>query len=106
MASAATVAASSFNMVVTSPQELIDLVPDERWNSIKGKGSLPEGPLTQPLWVEPPGQDADKQEGVEDEQDSKLTDVGVGDNRTTRSGTIKSKVFRLGHFVETDAVRL
>ncbi|KAI8314155.1 putative aconitate hydratase [Colletotrichum sp. SAR11_240] len=104
LASAATVAASSFDMVVTSPQELIDLVPDERWNSIKGKGSLPEGPLTQPLWVEPPGQDAEKQEGVEHEQEYKLTDAGAGDNGATGSGTIKSKVFRLGDFVDTDAL--
>ncbi|KAJ3959687.1 hypothetical protein N0V92_003685 [Colletotrichum tropicale] len=104
LASAATVAASSFDMVVTSPQELIDLVPDERWNSIKGKGSLPEGSLTQPLWVEPPGQDAEKQEGVEDEQEYKLTDAGAGDNGATGSGTIKSKVFRLGDFVDTDAL--
>ncbi|KAF0325292.1 hypothetical protein GQ607_007619 [Colletotrichum asianum] len=104
LASAATVAASSFNMVVTSPQELIDLVPDERWNSIKGKGSLPEGPLAQPLWVEPPGQDAETHEGVEDEQESKLADAGAGDNGATGSGTIKSKVFRLGDFVDTDAL--
>ncbi|KAK8131833.1 aconitase family protein [Apiospora kogelbergensis] len=64
----ATVAASSFAMVVTSPQKLIDLIPIERWENVKGKGSLPTGSLTEPRWVEPPGKDSavPAQEELED----------------------------------------
>ncbi|CAK7234873.1 hypothetical protein SBRCBS47491_009096 [Sporothrix bragantina] len=54
LASAATVAASSFNMAVTNPQSLIDQIPPERWEALKGRGSLSAAPLrSEPDWVEP-----------------------------------------------------
>lgn len=98
-------------MVVTSPQKLIDLIPIERWENVKGKGSLPTGSLTEPRWVEPPGKDSavPAQEELEDAAytttRSAATD-GQSDEGGLISGTIKSKVHRLGDFVDTDAVRI
>ncbi|KAF6834721.1 3-isopropylmalate dehydratase large subunit 2 [Colletotrichum plurivorum] len=104
LASAATVAASSFDMTVTSPQDLIERISEDKWNSIKGKGSLPEGDLSQPQWVEPPGEDA----VPEDKAAGSLSDMTRGDPEAagmgSSSGVIKSKVFRLGDFVDTDAL--
>ncbi|KAF6838638.1 3-isopropylmalate dehydratase large subunit 2 [Colletotrichum musicola] len=104
LASAATVAASSFDMTVISPQDLIERISEEKWNSIKGKGSLPEGNLSQPQWVEPPGEDA----APEDKAAGSLSDMARGGPEAagmgSSSGVIKSKVFRLGDFVDTDAL--
>ncbi|KAL0940267.1 3-isopropylmalate dehydratase large subunit 2 [Colletotrichum truncatum] len=105
LASAATVAASSFDMFVTSPSELVDAIADERWNSIKGKGSLPEGSLAQPQWVEPPGHDYNEEGEARHTQGSGSIGENSGvDGSSSRSGIIKSKVFRMGDFVDTDAL--
>lgn len=106
MASAATVAASSFDMAVTSPQDLIDLIPADRWAAVKGKGSLADGILSQPQWVEPPGQDAEEDANniAEDQGPSPSGEDEAADQAKPGSGTIRSKIFRLGDFVDTDAV--
>lgn len=91
-------------MTVTPPQDLIERISEEKWNSIKGKGSLPEGNLSQPQWVEPPGADA----ATEDKAPESQVDTNQGGAESSvinpGSGVIKSKVFRLGDFVDTDAV--
>ncbi|KAG7038209.1 aconitase family protein [Colletotrichum scovillei] len=106
LASAATVAASSFDMAVTSPQDLIDLIPADRWAAVKGKGSLADGILSQPQWVEPPGQDAeeDAKNVAEDQGPSTSGEDAAADQAKPGSGTIRSKIFRLGDFVDTDAL--
>ncbi|KAK1625724.1 aconitase family protein [Colletotrichum phormii] len=105
LASAATVAASSFDMAVTSPQDLIDLIPEDRWAGVKGKGSLADGILSQPQWVEPPGQDAEENANVaEDQGPSPSGEDAAADQAKPGSGTIRSKIFRLGDFVDTDAL--
>lgn len=109
LASAATVAASSFDMAVASPQELIDLIPDERWSGVKGRGSLPTDALEEPQWVEPPGRDSlarvdetSEHAPVEVVSNSSIeADAAPTKNALRR---IKSKVYRLGDFVDTDAV--
>ncbi|KAF9874425.1 aconitase family protein [Colletotrichum karsti] len=105
LASAATVAASSFDMTVTSPQELIDQISTERWNAIKGKGSLPDEDLVQPQWVEPPGNDSLEQSKYGNDQVIEPSSVNVEDTEDkSTSGIIKSKIFRIGDFVDTDAL--
>ncbi|GKT68748.1 aconitase family protein [Colletotrichum tofieldiae] len=107
LASAATVAASSFDMVVASPQDLVDLIPEDRWKSVRGKGSLADGILRQPQWVEPPGRDAAEHDERDEDDDQSRPGPKKEDteaNQKTESGIITSKVFRLGDFVDTDAL--
>ncbi|EHA48059.1 3-isopropylmalate dehydratase large subunit 2 [Pyricularia oryzae 70-15] len=108
LASAATVAASSFDMKVTSPQELIDLIPDEHWDKVKGKGSLPTGALEEPSWVEPAGRDGLEAADEPAEESPAAANNTAADSTTTEKapaqGVIKSKVYRLGDFVDTDAL--
>ena len=112
LASAATVAASSFDMTVTSPQELIASIPDHLWSQVRGKGSLSRSPCPDPSWVEPPAiqdeelaseQCRDKngdQNGASHHNDGN----GNGEVTSRRSDYITSKIYRLGDFVDTDAV--
>ncbi|KAK8117201.1 uncharacterized protein PG998_005482 [Apiospora kogelbergensis] len=95
LASAATVAASSFDMAVTSPQELINLIPDEKWAKVKSKGSLTNAAdCAEPLWAQPFSGNSNGSNSNPTRQD------GAGPS----SGTIRSKVYRLGDFVDTDAL--
>lgn len=96
-------------MAVASPQELIDLIPDERWSGVKGRGSLPTDALEEPQWVEPPGKDS----LTHLDETSEHAPVEVASNNATEAdvsptnnalGHIKSKIYRLGDFVDTDAV--
>ncbi|KAK1996796.1 aconitase family protein [Colletotrichum falcatum] len=109
LASAATVAASSFNMMVRSPQELIDSIPEDRWNSVRGKGSLPTSALEEPIWVEPPGQDSaigvNTSSGAATDAASNSTATNTPRSVDKSAlDTIKSKVYRMGDFIDTDAL--
>lgn len=109
LASAATVAASSFDMAITSPDSLVAQIADSVWEKVKGKGSLHDSiTLPEPHWVEPPGADADEGSEVDSLEDGDKPDGSEnGDEssaETASLGTIKSKVYRLGDFVDTDAV--
>lgn len=109
LASAATVAASSFDMAITSPDSLVAQIADSVWEKVKGKGSLHDSiTLPEPHWVEPPGADADEGSEVDSLEDGDKSDGSEnGDEssaETAALGTIKSKVYRLGDFVDTDAV--
>lgn len=115
LASAATVAASSFDMRMTSPLELILMISDEEWDEFKGKGSLssePRGP--EPQWVEPanPVDTAARTVAEAQADDTATTDEpspahGGSDGIDGSSSTLKSisaAVYRLGDFVDTDAL--
>ncbi|KAK4073101.1 transcriptional regulator family: Fungal Specific TF [Trichoderma aggressivum f. europaeum] len=119
LASAATVAASSFQMTVTNPQHFIDLIPPERWELLNGRGSL-KGKLSgkEPDWVEPASPvEATPESVLSDNQsatpvtqndDSKDSDVVAAEasDQLEKKGEklIHGKVQRLGDFVDTDAL--
>lgn len=121
LASAATVAASSFQMTVTNPQHFIDMIPPERWELLNGRGSL-KGKLSgkEPDWVEPASPvKATPESGLSDNQsaapvtqndDSKELGVVAAEASDQREKKgeklIHGKIQRLGDFVDTDAVRL
>lgn len=86
-------------MTITSPQELVSSIPDDLWDQVKGKGSLGDQVPPDPRWVEPP---FDTGETTEEEFLS--GDVHEEPTDTTCKTTISSKIYRLGDFVDTDAV--
>lgn len=106
LASAATVAASAFDMTITSPQELIDSIPREVWDCYKSKGSLDGIRRLQPKWVEPPESEAAvAYPRSHNTVRSSSNSGGVFSQHAKLSNeTIKSKIFRLGDFVDTDAL--
>ena len=113
LASAATVAASSFGMKIQDPRHLIEHIDPIRWQSLNGRGSLRAIAGEVPHYVEPfspdieeasphggtvgTGQTNDFEDRVPDNlhNDSRLGDV---------ANLISGKVQRLGDFVDTDAV--
>ncbi|KAF2176149.1 aconitase family protein [Zopfia rhizophila CBS 207.26] len=106
LSSAATVAASSFGMVITSPQELVNNIPDHLWSQVKGKGSLSRDIFPEPRWVEPPFEDVDGSGSTSKMTTEGLLTANVNEGSTDEISdtTIKSKVYRLGDFVDTDAL--
>ncbi|KAM0424542.1 hypothetical protein ACHAPT_010258 [Fusarium lateritium] len=99
LASAAAVAASSFSMTITSPQELVNSIPDHLWDQVKGRGSLGDQVPPEPHWVEPPS-DAGESTGEE----LLAGDVHEEPTGATSETSINSKIYRLGDFVDTDAL--
>ncbi|KAH8121897.1 hypothetical protein FP744_10002942 [Trichoderma asperellum] len=117
LASAATVAASSFLMAVTNPQHFIDQIPAERWEMMTARGSLKGISSGQePNWVEPasPGEAATNEGEVDDNllatSISQASDINNtetnenGKNDGNANTIIRGKVQRLGDFVDTDAL--
>ncbi|KAK2036641.1 3-isopropylmalate dehydratase large subunit 2 [Colletotrichum somersetense] len=104
LASAATVAASSFEMAIRSPQDLINRIPEARWQKFKGKGSLTDEPLSQPQWVEPPSQDSHNVSSGGEHAPGLAGREEEACENTPESNFITSKIFRLGNFVDTDAL--
>lgn len=86
-------------MTITSPQELVSSIADEQWDQVKGKGSLGDQVPPEPHWVEPPF-DTGETTGEE----SLAGDVHEEPTGTTAKAIINSKIYRLGDFVDTDAV--
>ncbi|KAK6827302.1 3-isopropylmalate dehydratase large subunit 2 [Apiospora arundinis] len=106
LASAATVAASSFEMKMTSPNALVDMISDEQWERVKGKGSLSSGPRVEPQWVEPPeptaaGSDSTTAAAPEEANGSNERAEEAG---APKMQNIRSKIYRLGDFIDTDAL--
>ncbi|KAJ3460268.1 hypothetical protein MRS44_011135 [Fusarium solani] len=97
LASSAAVAASSFTMTITSPQKLVENIPDHTWNQVKSRGSLVDQVQPDPFWVEPPGDDGEKME-----EECIAKDSGEGSD--TSQNIINGKIYRLGDFVDTDAL--
>ncbi|KAI1340845.1 3-isopropylmalate dehydratase large subunit 2 [Xylariaceae sp. FL0016] len=106
LASAATVAASSFDMRITSPNDLVAKISDEKWKELRGKGSLSGSPSTEPSWVEPPepAESSVKNEAIEPQSLGKDTSQADTVSRSGRLADIRSKIYRLGDFIDTDAL--
>ncbi|KAH7025837.1 3-isopropylmalate dehydratase large subunit 2 [Microdochium trichocladiopsis] len=124
LASAATVAASSFDMKMTSPLELISKISEDEWNRVKGKGSLSSGPRgAEPQWVEPaepeghsstvePPSAGDNTSGTAEAASKTIATAASTDDDTNASqeeaaSTLKSisaTIYRLGDFIDTDAL--
>ncbi|KAL7934638.1 aconitase iron-sulfur domain-containing protein [Trichoderma chlorosporum] len=117
LASAATVAASSFQMTVTNPQHFIDLIPPERWELLNGRGSL-KGKISrkEPDWVEPASTvEETTTESIGNPttsltQQDDLTDTDVTAEQTANQQEkkedkiIRGRIQRLDDFVDSDAL--
>ncbi|KAI0006237.1 hypothetical protein F4779DRAFT_597114 [Xylariaceae sp. FL0662B] len=111
LASAATVAASSFSMKITNPQRLVDQIDPERWESLKGKGSLrtiagPEPDYVEPASPPPSPPPATKPPSIDKYPSPNVQSHSskVRDLEPKRGRMIRGKVFRLGDFIDTDAL--
>ena len=109
LASAVSVAASSFDMKVTSPKSFLDELDMDRVRKILG--NVPESSsLTGPTYVEPNGSVSTKswEEGQVAASASETTSsdppVDAASQKTETSDIISSKIQRLGDFIDTDAV--
>ncbi|KAJ9144998.1 Aconitase family protein [Pleurostoma richardsiae] len=106
LASAATVAASSFDLKIRDPCDLIAQIDPARWESVKGRGSLQPHHGEEPRYVEPfspqkPAVALDQDVGVE----ADATARGLGHpTQGMSSKMILGKVQRLGDFIDTDAL--
>ncbi|PWY90353.1 aconitase family protein [Aspergillus sclerotioniger CBS 115572] len=86
LASAATVAASSFDMKLRDPHEFLSAIDLERWHSLRGISvSATEPAEDQLTYVEPNGSDATT-------------------NTNSDTDILTGKVQRLGDFIDTDAL--
>ncbi|KAL7920082.1 hypothetical protein ACQKWADRAFT_315064 [Trichoderma austrokoningii] len=117
LASAATVAASSFSMAVTNPQHFIDQIPVEKWEIMTGRGSL-KGISSgkEPNWVEPASPATIESEldanhlAISTSQGNEASNVnekGADESETrnrNENAIIRGKIQRLGDFVDTDAL--
>jgi hypothetical protein len=112
LASAATVAASSFEMTVTDPDELISKVDLERWNSLRGLGhpstsGQRKHSQDSVLYVEPNSAaislptSAVPTQTIETPNSSSITNVT---DPAHENIILTGKVLRLGDYVDTDAV--
>lgn len=116
LASAATVAASSFEMKITNPQPFVDQIEPSRWEQMKGRGSLRSVPGPSPKYVEPPVATATEEipepSGPPREQEELAVEQlsASEDNVARETGSSQSKedihgkVYRLEDFIDTDAV--
>jgi homoaconitase/3-isopropylmalate dehydratase large subunit len=100
LASAATVAASSFDMKATDPTSLIKNIDVERWAKLRRHKSTEEKARSI-TYVEPAGESEEMPEAPEAEDDS---EAEAKPTATTSSADIVGKVLRLGDMIDTDAV--
>jgi hypothetical protein len=100
LGSAATVAASSFEMKLTDPHDLLREINWERWISFRGMSALTanKGAASHLTYVEPSGSPAQSQERPESTVFSGYTQV------SPLPRTLGGKVQLLGDFIDTDAV--
>lgn len=109
LASAATVAASSFNMEMSDPQELLSIIDQGVLKEYLGYQPFQVEPLHSSKVVhysEPYGTDID---GIPTEASNQSTNMKVAitpsaHKTTTQKQIIKGKVLRLDDFIDTDAV--
>ncbi|KAF9893323.1 hypothetical protein FE257_011755 [Aspergillus nanangensis] len=102
LASAATVAASSFDMKVRDPHELLKNIDLDRWNQLRGVSSSP-GVYSSPdsiAYVEPSSHPVELCNSRED--DFKLPPSSV--ISTANELPMVGKIHRLGDFIDTDAL--
>jgi homoaconitase/3-isopropylmalate dehydratase large subunit len=102
LASAATVAASSFDMRATDPTMLIKSIDIERWTKLRRHQSIEEHTILI-AYVEPAGQaeevEVTQTQGGNGKDESEVKGPGM-----TSSTDIIGKVYRLGDMIDTDAV--
>lgn len=103
IASAATVAASSFEMKITDPQKLLASIDLDRWQSLKGTRPLTVPSNGSPVYVEPSGSQnlpSYSQNSIcSNTESAHKDDIG-----SSGKDLLKGKVQRLGDFIDTDAV--
>jgi aconitase A len=100
LASAATVAASSFEMKATDPTLLIKNIDLDRWANLRRHKSIEEK-MSTITYVEPAGETEKAPKTPEAEANSKIEGK---QSATTSSADIVGKVLRLGEMIDTDAV--
>ncbi|KAI1469831.1 aconitase family protein [Daldinia caldariorum] len=107
LASAATVAASSFEMAITNPQALLNTIDPARFDALKGRGSLRVISTATSLdYVEPASVDHSRESGS---NDIAPNNDGQVDNNTEAAkkmhgNKIRGKIQKLGDFIDTDAL--
>jgi aconitase A len=100
LASAATVAASSFDMKATDPTDLIQQIDMERWTNLRHYKSIEERSISI-TYVEPAGETEEVRDALEAELVEKPESEPL---QTSSSAKIVGKVQRLGDMIDTDAV--
>lgn len=109
LGSAATVAASSFEMKLTDPHNLLSKIDLGRWHDITGTSAHSDAltPVSEMPYMHPPcstnaGSDGEKPRVDDPSKQS-------GEEHQTESSSakevLKGKIQRLGDFIDTDAVR-
>jgi hypothetical protein len=113
LASAATVAASSFDMKITDPRELLDAIDLDQLQKFLGYQPLgPDSTIPQESlqYVEPFGADTDEQQTVAGDHASheqapqQNVETTSEDVKEAPGEVIKGRALRLGDFIDTDAV--
>ncbi|KAE8351840.1 aconitase family protein [Aspergillus coremiiformis] len=103
LASAATVAASSFAMKVTDPASLLDAIDPDRWNKLRNfkTSKNPETSTQHIKYVEPSGPQTSSCGGKVEARDinSPPSDYPMAEHKT-----LKGRVQLLGGFIDTDAL--
>lgn len=100
LASAATVAASAFEMKVTDPTPLIRKIDWERWNRLRRYRPSKESLSVQLCYVEPAGREAETHAVPSRAEGADTISTSAPSN-----GRIQGKVQRLEDYIDTDAVR-
>jgi len=101
LASAATVAASSFAMKATDPTELIQKIDVARWDSFRQRKTGNDITTAAITYVEPAGGAEEVHDTKEAEQDEEKE---ANTSEESSGADIVGKVCRLGDMVDTDAV--
>lgn len=102
LASAATVAASSFDMKASDPTSLIEQINLERWNQLRRYKPVDKTLKSGIAYVEPAGS---AEEGIGDTAGVEQGAETIITSSTNKSANIIGKVQKLGDMVDTDAVR-
>ena len=104
LASAATVAASSFEMKLKDPHEFLETIDLERWHTLRGFSvSATDSTQDHISYMEPSGSATAETKNV-GPTDVKL-EVDTSETADSSSSDVMTgKVQRLGDFIDTDAV--
>ena len=113
LASAVTVAASSFTMKLTDPASLLDAIDMDRVHEILGtmckEVSFINPDYVEPGFLEPSRQRAEQAQGITGDSeevpqghDDALLELSAA--KTSSTETMSAKVFLLGDFIDTDAL--
>ncbi|KAI8629515.1 aconitase iron-sulfur domain-containing protein [Xylariaceae sp. FL1651] len=109
LASAITVAASSFNMEITNPAPLLDAIDTDRLDQILGRHARDDRRAEEPVYVEPGSATGEKVE--ETVHAPKKTEPTIEKGKeaailpsTNSSHVVSGKVHILGDFIDTDAL--